>query len=95
MGSAKMTDMSKQRALVEVYSRPGCHLCDEVVEAIRVSGVSHQLDLVIRNIDEDTALADRYGEEIPVVWIDGIKAFKFRCTPAEFRERFTRRAGVR
>lgn len=87
--------MASEVAEVEVFSRPGCHLCDDVVEAIRSSSVADRLRLRIINVDDDPELAARYGEEIPVVWIDGVKAFKYRCTAIEFADRFLRRRGER
>ena len=57
--------------------------------------VADRVSLRIINVDDDPELAARYGEEIPVVWIDGVKAFKYRCTAVEFADRFLRRRGER
>ncbi len=72
---------------VTVYSRPGCHLCDDVkAELERLRGrVAFELEVV--NIDEDVELQQRFGEEIPVVFIDGRKAFKYRLDSAAFLKR--------
>lgn len=62
---------------VTIYSKPGCHLCHEAKEAIlRVS--PFKLELKEVNIQEDPELMRAYGEEIPVVFIQGRKAFKGR-----------------
>lgn len=78
------------KILVEIYSRPGCHLCDEAKDAIRASGCSDQFILREINIDEDAALYEEYRYDIPVIFINGAKAFKHRVDPKEFRRRIER-----
>jgi glutaredoxin len=58
-------------ARITLYSRPGCHLCDEartVIETVcRDLGTSYdEID-----IDSDPELLRRFGEEIPVTFVDG------------------------
>jgi glutaredoxin len=68
-----------------IYTRPGCHLCDEMKATInRVSRSSH-LPLVIEEVDisSDPELETRYGQEIPVLLIEGRKAAKYRVTEEE------------
>ena len=79
-----------------IYSRPECHLCHEARSAILGSGVSNEdFDLEEINIDEDRSLADRYGCDIPVVLINGIKVFKHRVDPREFKRKLKRFAEAR
>jgi glutaredoxin len=69
---------------VTIYSRPQCCLCDDVkqqLEKLR-RGASFELEQV--NIDEHEELKALYGDEVPVVMIDGRKAFKNRLDPEEF-----------
>jgi hypothetical protein len=47
------------------------------------------------NVDADPALAARYGAEVPVLFIDGRKAVKFRTTEAALRRTFQRRLLLR
>ena len=73
-----------------LYGRPECHLCHDmraVVEALRAD-VPFELEEV--DVDGDPALAAAYGEEIPVLRVNGRKAFKYRVTPAELRARLAR-----
>jgi len=73
-----------------LYGRPECHLCHDmraVVEALRAD-VPFELEEV--DVDGDPALAAAYGEEIPVLLVNGRKAFKYRVTPAELRARLAR-----
>ena len=70
-----------------LYSRPGCHLCDEmhaVVVRVR-SAIPFALEEI--DITTDPALEALYGEEIPVLLIDGRKAAKYRIGDAELLRR--------
>jgi glutaredoxin len=80
----------KKRTRVLLYTRPGCHLCEEAKAEILAAGCADQYELKEINIDEDLALKERYGWEIPVVTINGIKAFKYRLTAAEFKSKLRR-----
>jgi hypothetical protein len=44
------------------------------------------------NIETDPALIERYGLEIPVITINGTRAFKYRLTAREFKARLRRSA---
>lgn len=80
----------KKRTRVLLYTRPGCHLCEEAKREIAAAGCAELYELEEINIDDDPALAERYGWEIPVVTINGIKAFKHRLTAVEFKSRLRR-----
>ena len=75
---------------VIIYTRPGCHLCDEAKTTISSAGCSDQFVLEEINIETDEALLDKYKYDIPVVAIDGIESFIHRVDAAEFRTRITR-----
>ena len=75
--------MSLLREVI-VYSRKGCHLCEIVKEKLskleRRGGFRwHEID-----VDLDEALKRRFTDEVPVVFIDGRKAFKYRMDEQEF-----------
>ena len=58
--------------VVTLYTRPGCHLCDEAraaILAMRAEAAPFEVREV--DIDEDDALHARYLERIPVVEVDG------------------------
>ena len=78
---------------VTLYSRPGCHLCDEMKAVIARVSASVPLALDEIDISTDTRLEDLYGLEIPVLMVDGKKAAKFRVTEADLRRILTNRAG--
>jgi len=57
---------------VIVYSRPGCHLCSEVVDAlVAMHGDGYRFDLLEVDIESEEALLRRMLEKIPVVEVDG------------------------
>src|SRR5881394_3299122 len=53
---------------VEVYSRPGCHLCDDAKAVIHRFRGRYAMELSVIDIDRDPELVAAYGEEIPVVF---------------------------
>jgi glutaredoxin len=65
-----------------IYSRPGCHLCDDMKAVVKqvVRGVDGGASINEVDISSDPALEALYGLEIPVLMIDGKKAAKYRVT---------------
>ena len=59
---------------IVLYTRHGCHLCDDALELLRDYG--HEPRLI--DIDTDPALRERYNECVPVVEIDGKERFRGR-----------------
>jgi len=72
---------------VIIYSRPGCHLCDEAKEAIRGANCAAAYELEEVNIESDPELLGRYKDDIPVITFDGVEAFRHRMTSEEFYRR--------
>lgn len=72
---------------VVIYSKPGCHLCDDVkAKLVRLREALH-FDLREVNILEDSESFEKYQEEIPVVLMNGRKSFKYRLDEREFIRR--------
>ena len=78
------------RPVVTLYTRKGCHLCDVAREVLETARREHDFELVTLDIDVDPALARLYDTEVPVVAINGRKAFKYRVDPAALRARLER-----
>jgi len=76
-----------------LYSRPGCHLCDEMKDVVRRVAQSVPLQLEEIDISTSRELEDRYGLEIPVLLVEGKKAAKYRIGEEELRRVLTARAG--
>lgn len=75
---------------VVVYSKPDCCLCDELKQQLRRLGSEHRFDLREVNILEDQQAFERFKDQIPVVFINGRKAFKYRLDEKEFLKRLGR-----
>ena len=78
--------MPVPRSIV-VYSRKGCHLCEVVKESLarlsRRGGFTwHEVD-----VDADAEIRRQFNDEVPVVFIDGHKAFKYHMDEQEFLRR--------
>ena len=78
-----------------LYSRPGCHLCDEMKAVIARVTRELPVDIALQEIDisTDADLESRYGVEIPVLLIEGKKVAKYRVTERELTQMLTARAG--
>ena len=75
---------------VEMLTKPGCGLCDDARDVIERVGRDVAIDFQVRDISDDPELLARFGEEIPVIFVGGRKAFKYRVEEAELRRRLTR-----
>jgi glutaredoxin len=83
-------EVSMSKSQVIIYSRPGCHLCDEAKASIMSAGCSDRFTLEEINIESDEELLRKYKYDIPVITIDGLETFMHRVSPEEFRTRITR-----
>lgn len=70
---------------VIVYSRPGCHLCDEAKAVLASTGCSDRFTLEEIDIESDEELLRKYKYDIPVVTIDGAEVFRHRVDSEKFR----------
>lgn len=72
---------------VTLYTRPGCHLCDEAKAAMMPMLREFGATLREVNIDEDAVLRERYGWDVPVIFLGARKVAKHRVNPEQFRRR--------
>jgi glutaredoxin len=74
-------------AALTLYTRKDCCLCDEM-KAV-VAAAAKRIAISVEEIDVDSSpeLAARYGSEVPVLFIDGRKAFKYRVSEKELERR--------
>lgn len=63
---------------LELLTRVGCHLCDDAKAALERVRARAPFRLEVIDVDADPALACEYGEEVPVVRMEGKKVAKFR-----------------
>ena len=76
---------------VILYTRAGCHLCEEAKEQIRRVRADTPFTFRAVDIDRDPALVALYNEEVPVIFVNGKKAFRYRVDPGELRKRLKNR----
>lgn len=73
---------------VVVYSRPGCHLCEEALEQIvALHGEGYRFNLYEVDIESNDLLLRRYLERIPVVEVDGIEVSELILDRAALKAR--------
>ena len=71
--------------VVTLYTRPGCHLCKEAKALIKPMLGEFRATLREVNIDESAVLRERYGLDIPVIFIGARRVAKHRVDAVKFR----------
>ena len=77
-----------------LYTRPGCHLCDDMKAVIRRVRGQVACGLTEVDISPDPALVRRYGHDIPVLLADGAEVARVRTGVAELLEALAARGAV-
>jgi len=76
---------------VVLYSRRGCHLCEIVKESLSKLARQAQFSWQEVDVDSDDSLRRQFTDEVPVVFINGKKAFKYRMDERGFLRKLSRR----
>jgi len=77
---------------VTLYTRRGCCLCDDAKRVLESARQRAQFELDEVDIDDDADLRCKYNDEVPVIAINGSKAFKYRVTEQELLKKLAARA---
>jgi len=77
---------------VTLYARASCCLCDEAKHVLECARRRVPFELEEVDIDSDAELRRIYNEEVPVIVINGAKAFKYRVTEPELLKKLAARA---
>jgi glutaredoxin len=72
---------------IDIYSRPGCHLCDEAKGAIERVLRGRNAAIRMIDIESDPELEQSYGNSIPVVFINDEKAFQYHVDETALEQR--------
>jgi glutaredoxin len=72
-----------------VYTAEGCSLCSRALEVVREVGEDVAIALEVVDIGGDPELETRYREHLPVIEIDGERAFTHFVDPEALRVRVT------
>ncbi len=62
---------------IELLTRQGCHLCDAARPVVAAVAAEHDVAWTERDVDADEALRAAYGDEVPVVLVDGARHSAF------------------
>jgi glutaredoxin len=85
-----VSDRTDAVIVLTIYSRPECHLCDDMKAIVRrvAEGPDQEgTTLVEIDISGNGELEARYGLEVPVLLVNGKKAAKYRITEQELKKR--------
>jgi len=71
-----------QSRTITIYTRSGCHLCDNAIAVVRqVVGGRAAIELI--DIDTDPALVERYTVRVPVIAVDGTEIAEYQIAPEQ------------
>ena len=75
---------------ITLYSRQDCPLCDEMRSVVATVGRGVPFHLEIIDVDSHPALVAAYGDEVPVLCVNGVKVFTGRVDVRTLRARLAR-----
>jgi glutaredoxin len=78
-------------ALVTLYTKPDCHLCEQALAALEQVRAELPFELAVRDITLAEELHRAYFERIPVVCVDGEELFEYFVDAELLRERLESR----
>lgn len=70
---------------VTLYSRIGCHLCEDAETILKSLQGELSFALEVIDIDKDPSLINLYSDQVPVIHIDGIHHDFYKVDPVRFR----------
>ena len=71
--------------LITIYSRHGCHLCEDAETTLNELKSELNFSIEVIYIDGDSSLEKLYGNEVPVIHIDGEHHEFYKVDPIRFR----------
>jgi glutaredoxin len=77
--------MTIKRHKVTLYGKKECCLCDQAIEILQKVDVSMPFDFEKIDISDKPELLAKFGLTIPVIFVDGVQAFKYRVNEARLR----------
>ena len=70
---------------VTIYSRQGCHLCDDAENVLESLREELNFEIEVIDIDIDPELIKLYSDQVPVIHIDGIHHDFYKVDPLRFK----------
>lgn len=77
---------------VVLYTRQGCHLCDDAHRLLASRQEKFGFRLLLVDIDFEAVLVERYGSSVPVVEVNGVERFRGPIAPGLLDRLFLRLA---
>lgn len=72
---------------IVIYTREGCCLCEEMKKVVREVAKRYPLCVEEVDVDNSPELRQQYTQQVPVLFINGRKAFKYRVTARDLEAR--------
>lgn len=72
---------------ITLYTRLDCCLCEEMKEVVRKVAMEFPLEMEEIDVDAAPDLKGKYGHDVPVLFINGRKVFKYRATVRELKKK--------
>ncbi|MFN8542606.1 MAG: glutaredoxin family protein [Candidatus Binatia bacterium] len=85
-----MSTAAERIIRVTLYGRAECHLCHEMRAVVDAVARDVPLEVEEVDVDGDPALVAAYGDEVPVLCVNGRRAFKYRVDESSLRLRLSR-----
>jgi glutaredoxin len=70
---------------ITIYSRNGCHLCDDAFNTLESMREELNIEIDVIDIDQNAELVKLYSDQVPVIHIDGIHHDFYKVDPVRFR----------
>lgn len=86
-----MSSVHSQATRVQILIRAGCHLCDAAVAIVGAVCAETGDSWSTKDIDADPELRQRYTDEVPVTFVDGVQHDYWRVDPNRLRSALTSR----
>ena len=77
---------------LRLYTRRDCHLCEEMHGVVSRASEGFPVRLDVVDVDLDSELVRHYGEDVPVLFVNGEKFAKYRIGETRLRWKLTREA---
>ena len=77
--------MPLQSLRLELYTRPGCHLGNDLRAICERLATEIAFELIEVNVEADPVLRSRYEYQVPILFVDGRLAVRFRTSERELR----------
>jgi glutaredoxin len=71
--------------LVTIYSRQGCHLCDDAYKTLQSIQAELNFEIEVIDINQNQELVNLYSDQVPVIHIDGQHHDFYKVDPERFR----------